>query len=91
MTVPSQEALSHSILTSKHLIVVLGKKKINLYLVNTSYFMKGAGVSQGAGIQTFRGPIGLFGSMSKNILELFDKNTFEVMWAIKTIINMLTA
>jgi NAD-dependent SIR2 family protein deacetylase len=40
--------------------------------------MEGAGVSQAAGIQTFRGPEGLFSPTSKNILELFQKDTFEV-------------
>ena len=42
--------------------------------------MEGAGVSQAAGIQTFRGPGGLFST--KNILELFQKDTFEVKAAI---------
>jgi NAD-dependent SIR2 family protein deacetylase len=42
--------------------------------------MEGAGISQDAGIQTFRGIEGLFSQPSKggSVLELFQKNTFEV-------------
>jgi NAD-dependent SIR2 family protein deacetylase len=42
--------------------------------------MEGAGVSQAAGIQTFRGPEGLFSHPSKkrSVLELFQKDAFEV-------------
>jgi NAD-dependent SIR2 family protein deacetylase len=40
--------------------------------------MEGAGVSQAARIQTFRGPEGLFSATSKKVLELFQKDTFEV-------------
>jgi NAD-dependent SIR2 family protein deacetylase len=41
--------------------------------------MEGAGVSQAAGIQTFRGVEGLFIQPSKrgSVLELFQKDTFE--------------
>jgi replication fork clamp-binding protein CrfC len=81
MAVSSQEtAFASSLLTSKYLVVVLGMKTINFHLFNTPDFMEGAGVSQAAGIQTFRGTEGLFSQTSKkgSVLELFQKDTFEV-------------
>ena len=56
--------------------------------------MEGAGVSQAAGIQTFRGAGGLFSPMLKkgSILELFQKDTFEVRWPSPlSLIDTLTA
>ena len=54
--------------------------------------LKGAGVSKAAGIQPFRGSGGLLSSASRsvNILELFDKNTFQVRKAVSTSIDILT-
>jgi NAD-dependent SIR2 family protein deacetylase len=55
-------------------------KTNHILLFNTPDFIKGAGVSQAAGIQPFRGTDGLF-SQSPNVrsvLDLFEKNTFEV-------------
>ena len=83
MSVSSQEiALSRSIWTSKHLVVVLG---MNFYLLSIPLtFMEGAGVSQAAGIQTFQGTGGLFSPrLNKgSVLELFQKDTFEVRWPL---------
>jgi NAD-dependent SIR2 family protein deacetylase len=83
MTVPSQKTdLANSLLTSKYLVVVLGKKmqSISTSFNNSPDFMEGAGISQAAGIQTFRGPEGLFTQTSnkESVLELFHKDTFEV-------------
>lgn len=80
VTATSQETdLAHSLLGSKYLVVVLGKKRKSSS-VNASDFMEGAGVSQAAGIQTFRGTEGLFSQPlnKKSVLELFQKDTFEV-------------
>jgi hypothetical protein len=81
MTTPSQQTtLASNLLASKHLVVVLGMGQ-TIPLFNTPDFMKGAGVSQAAGIQPFRGAEGLFSQSPHNIrsvLNLFDKDTFEV-------------
>jgi NAD-dependent SIR2 family protein deacetylase len=55
--------------------------------------MEGAGVSQAAGIQTFRGTEGLFSQRSKrgSVLELFQKDTFEVRQLSPTVIHILRA
>jgi NAD-dependent SIR2 family protein deacetylase len=54
--------------------------------------MEGAGVSQAAGIQTFRGSEGLFTKPLKggSVLELFQKDTFGVKATIGIVIHMLT-
>jgi hypothetical protein len=82
MTPTSQETmLSHSILESKYLVVLLGKKNKHFFPPGEeSDCTEGAGVSQAAGIQTFRGSEGLFSQSSKrrSVLELFQSDTFEV-------------
>jgi hypothetical protein len=81
MTATTQEIdLAHSLLGSKYLVVVLGMKKNQFPSVSASDSLEGAGVSHAAGIQTFRGPEGLFSqpSQGRSVLELFQKDTFEV-------------
>jgi NAD-dependent histone deacetylase SIR2 len=85
--------LAERLLQSKHLVVVLGMVKGSfplLWLPLTK--VKGAGVSKAAGIQPFRGSEGLLSLSSKaeNILDLFDKDTFEVWAVVATQFDILT-
>jgi hypothetical protein len=72
--------LAECLLRSKHLVVVLGMNNGHCHVLLPLTPLKGAGVSNAAGIQPFRGSGGLLSvsSDSGNVLELFDKDTFEV-------------
>jgi hypothetical protein len=76
--IPSQ--LLECLLQSKHLVVVLGMINGHCHIMVPLTPPKGAGVSQAAGIQPFRGSGGLLNasSHSGNVLDLFDKDTFQV-------------
>jgi hypothetical protein len=71
---------SKGLLQSKYLVVIIGMKYFHLTAAFDS--QAGAGVSKAAGMQPFRGPGGLLTgsrpSKSGNILDLFDKDTFQV-------------
>lgn len=68
------------LLQSKHLVVVLGMNNCYCHIMVPLTPLKGAGVSKAAGIQHFRGSGGLLSvaSHSGNVLDLFDKDTFQV-------------
>lgn len=71
---------SKHLLQSKHLVVVLGTKPVIAISRPPLTSQAGAGVSKAAGIPPFRGPGGLFNFSSKagSMLDLFDKDTFQV-------------
>ena len=72
--------LAECLLGSKHLVVVLGMNNGHFHIMVPLTPLKGAGVSDAAGIQPFRGSGGLLSvsSHSGNVLDLFDKDTFQV-------------
>lgn len=78
-----ESQLTDILLRSKHLVVVLGKNNGPCHVMVPLTSTTGAGVSEAAGIQTFRGRGGLFSVSSPghsgNILALFDKDTFQVL------------
>jgi len=54
--------------------------------------LKGAGASKAAGIQPFRGSGGLLSdsSHSGNVLDLFDKDTFQVQRKLELVLYCLS-
>ena len=77
--------LVECLLKSKHLVVVLGMNNVYCQIIVLLTPLKGAGVSKTAGILPFRGKEGLLSfssSHSANVLDLFDKDTFQVQKSV---------